>query len=278
MPQNFTVLDDEVGIQLNQQDIPNEEPLINNLYVGKFKRGCLDRSMTVTLDNIRAVLGHDIRNKDYVAVRDLLDTGVHRVKVLRIIDNMSNLPDPEPEPEEPEPTEPPIEPPHGETILQDFEFAVIRYIWTEQGGRDLDTRTRITNPSRNVDVGWNRSQSDGQYLIWGGDNTSSGIECVLLNIKQMSTDFNDQNTLRVDCKCFWYSAVASGNLKIQFATYKNGSMQQNGYDFINVGGQLVQDITLDCNSMTQQQGNADGDLIAYLTYNKTMLTGTLTRV
>lgn len=267
MAQNFTPLDQEVGNQYHDQDSTEEMPVINNLYVGQFRRGRLDKPMTITLENIRAVLGHDIRNKDYVSVRDILDRGVSNIQVLRVLDSTLQLPDPiEPEPPET---------PNDETPLSEFDFAVIRYIWTEQGGRDLDTRTRITNPSRNIDVGWSRSQSDNEYLVWGGDNTSSGVECILLNIKQMIADFSDQNDFRVDCKSFWYGAVSSGNLKVQFATYKNGYMQKNGYDFINIDGQLIQDITLDCNSMLQQQGNNDGELMAYLTYNISTLTGML---
>lgn len=84
MPQNFTMLDNEVGLQFKQQDIPNDDPVINPIFVGQFKRGRLDKPMNVTLENIRAVLGHDIRNKDYVAVRDMLDTGIHRVQVFRV--------------------------------------------------------------------------------------------------------------------------------------------------------------------------------------------------
>ena len=44
--------------------------------------------------------------------------------------------------------------PVNQNTIQDFDFAVIRYIWDGNGGTDLDTRTRIINPARNIDVGW----------------------------------------------------------------------------------------------------------------------------
>lgn len=83
MAQNFTLLDQEVGIRYSE-DFTEEKPVINNVYVGQFKRGRLDKPMTITLENIRAVLGHDIRNKDYVCVRDILDAGVTSIQVQRI--------------------------------------------------------------------------------------------------------------------------------------------------------------------------------------------------
>lgn len=84
MAQNFTPLDQEVGNQSIDQDFAAEMPLINNLYVGQFRRGRLDKPMTITLENIREALGHDIKNRDYVAVRDILDQGVRSIQVLRI--------------------------------------------------------------------------------------------------------------------------------------------------------------------------------------------------
>lgn len=277
MAQETTLLENEVGIQQGYYaDDQEEQPIINNMIVGRFKRGRLDKPMTITLANIRAMLGHDIRNKDYVMVRDALDSNIESIQVLRVVDGTIELPDPDPV----DPVDPidPEEPGGNETEISSFDFAVIRYIWTAQGGRDLDTRTRITNPERNVDVGWSRAVTDAEYLKWGGDNTADGVECVLLSIEQLLADFPTQNTFRIDCKSFWYSQVVSGNVNIQFATYQGGTMQQNGYDFVNVGGSLVQDVTLNCNTQTQSASNIDGILLAYLTYDRASLTGSLVKV
>jgi len=54
------------------------------LMIGKFKRGCLDKPMTITKGNIKGMLGYDPKNPDYTAVQDVLDTNVPSVQVIRI--------------------------------------------------------------------------------------------------------------------------------------------------------------------------------------------------
>lgn len=88
----------------------------------------------------------------------------------------------------------------------------------------------------------------------------------------------DTEQIRIDCRAFWYSERISGNLKIQFETYKNGNMTANGYDFINVGGSLVQSITIDVNSKKVLSDGKEGELLAYLTFNNRQKIGALTIV
>ena len=69
-------------------------------------------------------------------------------------------------------------------INSDFDYLVVYYSWNERNGIDLDTRTSLTNPPRNIEVGWDKSSSDSTYLVWAGDNTSQGgSESVLINLK-----------------------------------------------------------------------------------------------
>jgi len=82
------ILGEAVGIQ--RQDIidQTEEQLADSLssaaILGRFKRGRLDKTMTIHQGNIRGQLGYDPKNPDYIAVQDCLDTGVPSVQVLRI--------------------------------------------------------------------------------------------------------------------------------------------------------------------------------------------------
>jgi hypothetical protein len=82
------VLGEAVGIQ--RQDIidQTEEQLADSLngatILGRFKRGRLDKPMTIHQGNIRGQLGYDPKNPDYIAVQDCLDTDVPSVQVLRI--------------------------------------------------------------------------------------------------------------------------------------------------------------------------------------------------
>ncbi|MCO8088262.1 hypothetical protein [Acinetobacter indicus] len=87
MPHVTTILGNEAGIQY--QGVKDASsvlgvPLINGLIVGQFKRGRMDRPMTITLENIRGTLGHDPDNPDYIAVMDALSAGVPSVQVMRV--------------------------------------------------------------------------------------------------------------------------------------------------------------------------------------------------
>jgi hypothetical protein len=62
------------------------------MVVGFFKRGRLDRPMTITKSNIRGLLGYDPKNLDYVSVQDALDTGVPSIQVMRIINRYEGIP------------------------------------------------------------------------------------------------------------------------------------------------------------------------------------------
>lgn len=176
-------------------------------------------------------------------------------------------------------TELPIDP-DSPVSIEDFDFAVIRYIWTAEQGKDLDTRTYIKDPDRKSGtVGWSRLSNDETYLRWGGDNTANGVECILLDIKQFGVDFPAENIVTISCNAFWYSVRETGDLAIQFETYKGGTMTQSGYDFVNSGGTLKQSVTIQTNTASLGGGAAnDGQELAILTYNQATDTGSLVKV
>lgn len=172
-----------------------------------------------------------------------------------------------------------VEIPEGEGgTVEDFDYAVIRYRWLPSGGQDLDTRTSLTNPNRNnAMVGWDRLSTDNGYLVWNGDNTANGVETVLLDVKKILLDFPQQVTIEADMRAFWYSTRLDGNLDIEFATYKGGTMQKYGYDFVNTGGNLVQNLKVSTNTQDTNT-SGDGERLAKLTYNIFSKTGSLTRI
>ena len=159
-------------------------------------------------------------------------------------------------------------------ITTEFDFAVIRYIWNENGGRDLDTRTSIVQPYRNVTVGWARKTKDSKYLSWGGDNTRVGVECILFDLAALRLD-HPQETYKVEIRAFWYSYRATGNLTVQFEMYKGGKMVQNGYDFVNSGGVVTHFTEINVNAITQTSSDISGDLLANLFFNSRTLQGSL---
>ncbi|WP_227539759.1 hypothetical protein [Acinetobacter sp. MB5] len=83
-----SVLGEAVGIQwsglTDKSETNSQTGLGYPLIVGQFKRGRTDQPMTVTSGNIKALLGYDPTNKDYIAIQDYLDTKVPSVQVLRI--------------------------------------------------------------------------------------------------------------------------------------------------------------------------------------------------
>lgn len=110
MPQNifyFSILEskmtystdslkNEAGIQFDEVILIGEDDKqVIGLIAGQFKRGRMDKPMTVTLENIRSVLGYDPRNPDYAAVVDVLNFGIPSVQVMRITGDYYNYDEPE---------------------------------------------------------------------------------------------------------------------------------------------------------------------------------------
>lgn len=93
-----TILGDESGIQyqgVNDASSSTGTYPIIGLIVGKFKRGRVDKPMFINNGNIKAMLGFDPDNPDYVAVQDALSAGVASIQVLRVIDELEAEPEPE---------------------------------------------------------------------------------------------------------------------------------------------------------------------------------------
>lgn len=151
---------------------------------------------------------------------------------------------------------------------QPFDYALIRYTWGPSDGRDLDTRTAVATPSRLIDVGWDRASTDGNYLTWGGDNTSTnGPEAVLVNFKDLASDYPDLTEFVIRMRIFWYGEKYDGNVGVNFQTYLGGTMEHTGTDFTNVGGTLVNDAVIYVNTPIQQSENNDGYDIGTLSYD-----------
>lgn len=159
--------------------------------------------------------------------------------------------------------------------IHNFDYAVIRYKWKEENGRDLDTRTQIVQPMRSTTVGFARSTRDEGYLTWGSDNTGNGVESILLDMKKLAEDHVQEKVFNVLCSAFWYGNVRNGDVEIEFETYLGGEMQQQGYDFINLNGQQVQHLKVEVNTQQHGGGEHNGQPLAMLTYDITQKSGTL---
>lgn len=141
-----------------------------------------------------------------------------------------------------------------------IDYLVIRYYWDSgTGGTDLDTRTAITDPDRNIDVGWARGITDDNFIEWGGDNTGVGYESALINLRELATLYTGHRIFDIRMRAFWYSTRLSGNINIEFTGYDGGIMIKDGYNWINQGGVQLSQVTVIRNIVTNISSNADGD-------------------
>lgn len=171
---------------------------------------------------------------------------------------------------------PPVETP-GEEVLEDFDFAVLRYRWFDKGGRDLDIRAFISQPDHSSTViGWNRSSNDGTYLIWSGDNTADGVETLLFDVKALSAAYPTQEKILVTLAAFWYNSVGTGDVTMEYSSFKGGTMTPSGFDFVNDQGVAVQTLSLLSNTQSRDREGI-GSILAYLEYDTIKKTGRLFR-
>lgn len=114
------------------------------------------------------------------------------------------------------------------------DYIVLTYTFSD--GRDLDTRTKITSPNiGGTYVGWGQTgdQNGLGIVVWGGDNTGTGVESVLIDVKKLRTDYSTEPTLTIDCNCMWYGTVGLNPVVLSLTLYRGGTMVQNGYTWTN---------------------------------------------
>ena len=139
--------------------------------------------------------------------------------------------------------------PIGSIDIGDVDYLVFRYLWESSSGKDLDTATEIENSNiPNVDgngVGYNcpgnSIQAVTSILKWGGDNTGSGKECVWVSIKDLRENHLDVLPEETNFMAYatWFASKGDGKCSFEVKAYKGGEMSQDGYNFVNNGGETV---------------------------------------
>ena len=126
----------------------------------------------------------------------------------------------------------------------DADYIVLTYAFND--GTDLDTRTRVTVPDIGQNslpdyIGWCCSSewptSGNPILTWGGDNTGTGFESVLIDLIQFKLDYPGQNIITINANAGWYGDVGTNPVNIQAKLYKGGTMiaVPDEYTFVNEG-------------------------------------------
>lgn len=171
----------------------------------------------------------------------------------------------------------------GEQIIFDeFDYCVVRYKWTSESGKDLDTATYFKNTNEStIDdkrVGWGFQNSlpletSIKFIDWVNDNTQSGIEAVLIDFKSLTSDLlNLPNIIQCYLRSAWYAELKTGYTDLEFTTYKGGVMEKDipNYNFINNGGVIVQSETISRYVDTKRQSypTIEMTLMGVIEYDK----------
>lgn len=161
----------------------------------------------------------------------------------------------------------------------DFNSIQLRFIWTDANGRDFDTGTNITNaPGITSEVvGWSWGSSENRtqpFLYWGGDNTQSGAECVMVDIKavqdsyELQPEYTMPEQMIVQLRGNWFGEKRDGIVTVECTAYKGGVIvksYQMGGDALGVSDQVY--IFADKDGWVYEEGMANriwvGEAVKY---------------
>lgn len=174
------------------------------------------------------------------------------------------------------------------TIATAFQFEADYMLLTYQftDGIDLDTRTRVVTPNIGQDaqskyIGWSLQSvwptTGTPILDWGGDNTGTGFESVLVNLVAFKAAYPSANSIVVDLRAFWYNTIGVQPVNVAATLWKGGSpIEQGGagspafsftnptatgtFNIASVGKTISLSPTIDKNL-------SSGERVATLTYN-----------
>jgi hypothetical protein len=177
-----------------------------------------------------------------------------------------------------------------QAFVFDADYMLLTYQFTD--GLDLDTRTRIVTPDVGQDtqpeyVGWGVASvwpaAGTPLLDWGGDNTGTGFESVLINVAQLKASYPNASTLVVDLRAFWYNTQGFNPVNVAATLWKGGTPIKQGaggnpaYSYTNPTATATlniasvgKQITL---APTTNKQQSSGERVATLTYSLSTNTG-----
>jgi hypothetical protein len=118
------------------------------------------------------------------------------------------------------------------------DYYVIEYGFTT--GQDLDTRTFLRDPVTEQflgPVGWCKDNTiptsgDSYPIVWGGDNTGTGVEAVLFDRPAYKELYPSSKTAVLSLNGNWYN-IKGDSVIISVEGFLGGEMVQNGYSWTN---------------------------------------------
>ena len=129
-------------------------------------------------------------------------------------------------------------------VFQNVDYIVFFYDFTnDEGKTDLDTVTEMTFPIQTGTYGFSRENSNtyNDYIQWSGDNRGSGLESIMINVKNIKQLFPNINEIKFNTGAWWYRGPAPGNCNISAIPYQGGymSLDREKFVFNNVGGKKL---------------------------------------
>lgn len=169
-----------------------------------------------------------------------------------------------------------IQPAKNVVILPDFDYLTFIYRWTSDSGRDLDTATVVIDSGiPGLDNKPNGFVCSGKndpvvlnYLKWGGDNLFTGTESACVYMKDMVNNV-PSTTRKITIELYgnWYGEKGSGEISMEYYTYKNGIMvppTSPGALYINSGGQEVSHDTADVIVLSTEHAGCKTNLMTLI--------------
>lgn len=153
-------------------------------------------------------------------------------------------------------------------VMENVDYLILTYSWSNEAGNDLDTRTQIVEPLRIATVGWNKLTNDEDYLTFSGDNTGSGVETVLVNVTNLVKLNAVDNTIKIELRAFWFGNIGTKIVTLKCAAYKGGTISKTGYTFMNTGGELLNSFQADVSvEVNRAFAEGEGEKLMQLTIN-----------
>ena len=121
------------------------------------------------------------------------------------------------------------------SFVFDADWIMVTYAFTD--GDDLDTRSRIVTPNIGQTtqpkmVGYQNAVSQfpatNPIIIWGGDNTGTGFESVLINMSQFKTSYPNSTSLVADFRCLWWTTVGTNDVVAGCTLWQGGTPVKDG--------------------------------------------------
>lgn len=146
------------------------------------------------------------------------------------------------------------------------DWLLVTYTFTD--GRDLDTNTSFIQPIRSRGMGWCRDSRVSNFAQWGGDNTGTGREAVLINVGILRQSYQSNPLLGLELRAWWYGSRGARPVYCSCEFWKGGTPTQSGYTWVNNTASdrlTAQSISVTVGTLGSRC--LTGDLVSYLYYD-----------